>query len=243
MTIPREPEPQPELTTSPVRGGASKWLVAVIAVAVLGGAIYIGINGKGTSPAPGSAPAPIVAVASQSTPPAQEGVPELNASTDRVSALGQPTARPHTYLAVRLSIDGQPTLAVLTEQTPKELHAAYRIALPARATSAQLQLIDVIDDKPGLAPYGDWNVSIGTFHGGGDLDLIVDSFAPTVLVSYQQSPDPSASPSASPLSIDGYTIQVTGQRHQDTETLSVDVALGHGRERGLPHTPPCGGVD
>jgi hypothetical protein len=227
-------EPGPELTTARVRGGPSPWLVAVVALAVLGSVVYIGVSGHDSTPTHTANPATSQPVAQLPAPtPVRANLAPpwiVTPGFPGAAVLGSnpSAARPHQYLGAELEIAGIATLAVLTTPEPGRLHAAYKVPLPVPVDAANLRLVDVTDEQPQLATYGTWSIPLDVFHGGVNQDSVIGAFGPTVLVQSIRPPDPAADPSAPAIARNGYGIQVTAERQDDTELLYLDLSLGSG---------------
>jgi hypothetical protein len=236
VTLPREPDPQPELTTSPVRGGPSPWLVAVIAVAVLGTVIYIGVSGRDSTTTPLSTQRPVVAVAPQPTPtssstPIQNAAPapQVAAAYPGIAVSSNPsTPAPSEYLAAKLDVGSFSALAELTTAENGHYHAAYSVPLPVPVPTGDLSLVDVINQQPSLANFGTWQVPLDVFHGGVNQDSVIGAFGETVLVQRIRPPDPTAAMGTPDIERNGYTIQVAAERQDNAEQIAVDVVVGPG---------------
>lgn len=230
MIDPREP--QPELTTARVRGGRSPWLVAIVALAVLGGVVYVGVSGHSAAPTATSSPQPALAAQPQGTAVTVQApvAPEIERPyAGPVDVGSNPSAlRPQKYLGAKLDIGQFSALAQFTSTDADHLHAAYSVPLPAPVDSAELTIVDVIDQHPSLATYGTWSIPLDVFHGGVNQDSVIGAFGPTVMLQRVRPPDPTVALGGPDIERNGFSIEVTAQQKDDAELVAIDVALGPG---------------
>jgi len=209
-------DPPPELTLSGTGGGRTKWLVAIVALAILGGVVYIGISGQ--SAAPASTPAAAVAVATESAGPSVTPFP----NDQVVSIRANPTAPVlYQYLGTGLTLNGRGTLAVLDPVGPDAYRGTYRIPYPLLASSAELDLdaVTASVSHDDLDYLGHWTfpiISVG--QGAGPpiiaLDTVGGGTDQALTTSEFQR-----------LATNGFHLTATIQGQADAALMTIDVAI------------------
>ena len=237
MTFLSPNEPAPELSTTRT-GGRSARLIAVAVVSVLVSVVYIGISQR--EPTPIQQPTqPVVAVAPtltptpNPTPPAteppavvapREPLPDIYSGAETIAQRhgSIPSAGD---LRVIIDVGGNRTEAALAQLRSGLFHAAYRVPLPAPDGRATLELFEPAPYAQAVQ-YGVWDVPLNMTAVGQNVDFDVGAYAPTVLVSDRQAPDPSAAPTRSVVVRNGYLLQISGSRIGNGATLNIDLEIG-----------------
>ncbi len=216
MTVSRGRDPAPELTTTRIGGGRKAWLVAVGAIVVLGGFVYVGLTGPAVPPnTPQPKPSTAVAIATSTARP----TPNLDEVT---SIRADPTAPLlYQYLGTGLILNGRGTLAVLDRVAPLQYRGQYRIPYALRAPSAELELdaVTASVSHDDLESIGSWTIPL-TSMGNGE--------GPSIDVFHAgRSPQDKTltNPEFFRLTMNGFAISVTLKGQPDATLMTIDVAV------------------
>jgi hypothetical protein len=213
-------EPSPDLTLTGTGGGRTKWIAAVVALAVLGGVIYVGISGP-SAKAPANSPNPAVAVGpTVPSSPLPTATPFPN--DEVVSIRTDPTAPVlYQYLGTGLVMNGRGTLAILDPVGPDHYQGVYRIPYPELADSASLELdaVTASVSNDDLDHLGHWTfpiLSVG--HGAGSPVIALDS-------NGGQTNQTLTNPDFSRLATNGFHLTATIQGQADAALMTIDVTI------------------
>jgi hypothetical protein len=209
-------EPAPELTTTHLGGGRNAWLVALVAIVVLGAFAYVGVTGPATTQStPQPKPSAAVALASPTAPP----TPNLN---EVISIRTNPTAPLlYQFLGTGLALNGHGTLAVLDSVGPDQYRGIYRIPYALVAPTARLEFDSVTasvshDD---LDQIGAWTVPLNSVVPGDSAPVIVLDTSEGRLSKTLSNPD------FARLATNGYRLTVTLQGQPDALQMTIDIAV------------------
>ena len=237
MSGTRSNPPRPELTTTKVAGGGSAKLVALVAVLVLGGVVYIGISGRAPAPAPAASNPPASsAIAGLPSPEPLSVLPgDAHAAVEQVLPEGFKGSAYTGYAAALTFGDPPEYPAVFDEISSGRYKLTYRVQFPAPAKRATLEIAqfastvshDIFDS------IGKWTVSLDSFApGSNEFDLLEFTRAP--------SPDAANAPD---LVMSGFALSVRLASHGTFGLINVDlVATVPAHDRYAVSTQITGGL-
>ena len=222
MSFAGDREPKPELTTTRTGGGRRAWLIALAAVIVLGGAIYLGLSGPAVTPprSPNPASPPALVAAATAVPARRVSFAPNEVESIRVD----PTAPVHyQYLGTGLTLNGHGTLAILDPVADNEYRGIYRIPYALSAPTAHLEFdaVTASVSNDDLDRIGSWDFPIGPINSGQCCPSV------TALDTTQPAQDKTlANPDFSRLATNGFRLLVTTQNETDAALMTIDVTVG-----------------
>jgi len=220
MSFAGDPEPRPELTTTRIGGGRRAWLIALAAVIVLGGVVYLGLSGPAVSPPRSPNPASPAVVAAATAVPARR----VSFAPNQVESIRVDPAAPvlYQYLGTVLTLNGHGTLAILDAIDPDQYRGIYRIpyALAAPTAGLEFDAVTTSVSHDDLDRIGSWDFPIGPINSG----LCCPS--ETALDTTEAPLDKTlANPDFSRIATNGVRLVVTTQNETDAALMTIDVTI------------------
>ena len=221
MSDPHDANQPPQLTTTHIGGGRRAWLVALLALVILGTFVYLGLSGGSSVLAPKSTPtAPALAAVPT---PVTGPTPVASYDPNEIVSLRADPAAPvlYQYLGTALTINGQGILAILDPVGPLAYRGLYRIPVSQSAPTARLEFdaVTASVSHDDLDRIGEWTFPINSIaHGSGPPVEVLDTGG-NATAGTLTNPDFNA------VLANGYRLLVTTQNEGDAALMTIDVIV------------------